>query len=403
MQRTVVMIKRSLVVVSIALVTVIAPAEAQELEDGRWMPFVGCWEPANAEIGSGLLCFNPADGGLDMHHVVGAEVISTERLIADGALRSVTLDGCEGAESVEFSADGRRAYTRSEFSCVSNETRSGTGLMAFISPGAWVDVRSMEVDGETVAWAQPYYLVEGDRLAVEGLNDPALGFGDAVIGARMAAARMVDLDHVQDALAHSDAEVVETWLGARQLGFILTADDLVRLSDNGVPGGVIDVVVALSFPSKFAVGTFGPIEEVEFTPRPLPAYNGYRRSPYRGHQALVNAQYYGYGTNIYGYNNSYRYPNAAYGSAYGYPSGTGYLPQTTVTERKSSGRAVKGRGYTRGSRPRSGAAQPSYSTGSQGSGSSSAGSSSSGSTGSASGSSGSSTRRKAVRRPPPGG
>jgi hypothetical protein len=71
--------------------------------------------------------------------------------------------------------------------------------------------------------AQSYDLVDGD----EGVNDPSVGLSDAVTGARVAAASVIGLGEVEQALARVDAKVVESWLRARQLGFNLTADDLV--------------------------------------------------------------------------------------------------------------------------------------------------------------------------------
>jgi hypothetical protein len=107
--------------------------------------------------------------------------------------------------------------------------------------------------------AQSYDLVDCD----EGVNDPSVGLSDAVTGARVAAASVIGLGEVEQALARVDAKVVESWLRARQLGFNLTADDLVGLTDSGVPDGGVDVMVTLSFPSKLIVGPSAPTEEVE--------------------------------------------------------------------------------------------------------------------------------------------
>ena len=356
---------------AVALLALVPGAAEAQNVDGRWLPFVGCWEAVGAEDSIGLLCLEPVTGAVELTNFVDGEVASTERLAADGAPRPIEAEGCEGWESVEFSADGRRAFTTTEFTCAEGSTRSGTGVMAFVAPSRWVDVRVLDMDGEEVAWVQEYRLAGAERLAEAGVSDPAADRRMAVRSARMAAAAPLGLDDVQEASERMGARAVETWIVAEGDEFDVDAEALVRLDDAGVPDRVIDAVVAVSYPDRFVVEAGGDVEELADAPRPR-HYRGYMGfDPWFGPAFGVGygwAPYYSpfrrYG---YGYSPwAYRYG----GYGYGY---YGSRPGIVIIDRKpsgSGGRVYNGRGYRQGSgstgraaRPRGGSA-PSFSTGS---------------------------------------
>lgn len=368
-------------------------AVSAQSPDARWLPFVGCWEAVGSDQESGILCFEPSNGGVALSNYAGGEVVSTEQLVADSQQRSVEAEGCEGWESVQFSQDGRRAFTRTEFDCGTDQPRTGTGVMAFIAPNMWVDVRALDVDGEPVAWMQEYLLVGIDRLAEEGVTDPAAELRFAVRSARMAAAAPIDLTDVQEGAAHVDDRALETWIVAQGDRFDPSASDLLTLADAGVSEAVIDAVVAVSYPDDFVVEADGMIEEAERAPRPT-SYRGYMAySPWSvGPWGRRPAYGYGvYGYSPYGYN-PFLYSGYGYsGYGYGYYGGYGYgyggsRPGTVIIQRRSSGNGgtASPQGYRRGgtasgggsARPR-GAGQPAYSGPNRSSGS--AGSSGSGS------------------------
>lgn len=367
--------------VALALLLVPHPGRAQD-RDARWLPFVGCWEAVGAEEEIGLLCFTESDGGVDLTNFVDGQPASTEHLAADGERRSITAEGCGGWESLEFSEDGRRAFTRTEFACAEGDTRTGTGVMAFTAPNYWVDVRALDVGGEEVAWVQEYLLVGPDRLAEEGIENPAEGMTMAVRTARMAAAAPIDLGDVEEASGRMDERAVETWVVAQNDAFELGADDLVRLDDAGVSERVIDAVVAVSYPDRFVVEAGSPAQRLDGQPVPT-SYRGYMGfNPWAG-----PAFGFGYDYGPYGYSpfrRSYGYSPwdlAGYG---GYGYGYGYYgsrPGYVIIDRRpreSGGTFYKGRGYRQGpgatatgrtAVPRSGSS-PSFSRGgSSGSGS----------------------------------
>ena len=331
---------------ALLLAAAAAPARAQDVVDARWLAFVGCWEPVGVDAEGGLLCFRPEDQGVEMLNVTAGEVTSAEVLVADGEARGVSAEGCEGTESVQFSADGHRAFTRSEFVCQGDVARTGTGVMAVVSPTEWVDVRSLSMGGEPVAWVQRYRLVGPDRLAEEGIEDPAAGLQAAVRTMRRAAATDLRVDDVEEAVAQVDAQAVEAWVVAKQDEFRLDADELVRLADAGVPEDIIDVMVAVSYPERFVIEPgAAPAEAVAARGGDRGAY-AYPR--YRGYRSFMWDPFYSrYGG--FGYS-PFRYsPFGYFGSGFGY---YGYTPTRFIVDRRrpeAGGYFVKGQGYTRGS------------------------------------------------------
>jgi hypothetical protein len=302
---------------------------------------------------------------------------------------------------VDFSEDGRRAFTTTEFTCESGETRTGTGVMAVLAPNRWADVRALDVDGEKVAWVQEYQLATLERMAEEGVTDPSQGQLGQIRARRVAASSVITLDDVQEAIERVDAKAVETWIVVQRDILEPTSADLIALADAGVPDAVIDAVVAVSHPDRFMAATSAPIDEYDTEARRPMRYRGYMAfDPFWGGPAFGYGGGYRYG---YGYS-GFGYP----GYDYGYGSGYGYgyygaRPGVIIIDRQrnSGGRVYNGRGYRRGdsgssggaAQPRSGSSGPDYSRGDGGSGSS-------GSAGSA-GSSGSNPPpppRRAVRR-----
>ncbi|MBM4184524.1 MAG: hypothetical protein FJ207_09880 [Gemmatimonadetes bacterium] len=368
-----------------------APLTAQQ--DARWAAFVGCWVPVGAG-GEALLCFRPSGGGVEMFNVSNGEVTATESVMADGVARSVTAEGCTGSERVEFSADGLRAYTRSDFQCGS-ETRSGTGVMSFVSASEWIDVRSLTVAGEPVAWAQNYELASGSLIEAQGIEDPAATDASFQRAARVRASRGLEVAHVEDASSRLETRALEVWVAAHETPLELTGSELVRLADAGMPESVIDVMIAVTYPERFRVSPEGaPAEEQE-----VMAARGYPVGPRRGYRSYLfdpfyRGMAYGIGYSRFGY---YGYDGfGGYGGYWGYQPATIVVQpaQPSIVERV--GRMVPGLGYTRGgssggSGGSSGAGgEPSRSSGSGGGGgggSSSGGSSDGGSSGGGGGSS----------------
>jgi hypothetical protein len=357
---------KSLALLSVLCAGVAMPATAQQ--DSRWTAFVGCWVPAGADDGAGLLCFRPAGAGVEMFNVAGGEVTASEPVVADGQARQVSAEGCTGSERVEFSEDGMRAFTRSEFQCGS-ESRQGSGVMSFVTASEWIDVRALTVAGDPVAWAQAYQAATSGQVAAQGIADPAASSEELIRAARVRAARPIETLDVEEAAQRVEPRAVEVWVAAHETPFDLDGDELVRLADSGMPESVIDVMVAVSYPDRFVLSPEGTASEAEPTQMVDNAY-GYRRgyrsylwSPFWGpsyrYSPYSRFGYYGYGFDGYG----------GYGGYWGYAPAT-IIVRPAPTVEVPRGRIQPGRGYVRdsgSSGSSGGSARPASSSGGGGS------------------------------------
>ncbi len=317
-----------------------APLGAQDSDAVRqgWTGFLGCWEAEDSDVvGEGALCLIPNDQDVEMLTIIDGEVAFREPFVADGSVRDVERDGCRGTESAYFSEDARRLYTQSNLTCEDGSNRVSTGIMFMPNPGEWLDVRAVGPRGRASAWSRWYRRTGDGVLAALGLAAPGRSRVFGVGGEWASRGQSITIDDVIDASAAVEGSAVEGWLVAVGHQFRqLDAEDIVRLDDAGVPSSVIDVVVAVSFPKHFALGS-GEAEPSERATRraartiwasPMAYYDPYY-SPYGRYGGL-----YGYGYGGYGYGYS--------------PWGIRYRPVVVEVDRaprRTGGRVVAGRGY----------------------------------------------------------
>lgn len=338
---------------------VATPAAGQEL-DARWIPWIGCWEPASASADADLVCVRPGDqaGTVEIVRLKGAEVVATETIRSDGRRHESEREGCRVWEEASFSQDARRVFLSSSVTCGEGVTQEAGGILAITSGGEWLDVRVAGMAGEHTAWVQR--LSAADPAVAE-----AAGFGDLVAErswsaqvARMAASVGPDAEDVVEASARVPAEAVRALLAEQGSPLELSAAALARMADAGVSEDVIDVAVAVSYPKYFRLGAEGR----EITKSALDEGSLRRRWGYQGYAgpgfydpffAPWSLRYgYGYGLGYYGFG----YDGYGYGWGYG-GSFYGYRPTVVVVDRvepESHGRVIAGRGYSRG--PGSGSA-----------------------------------------------
>jgi hypothetical protein len=352
---------------AVSLLVPVGRSTAQEPE-ALWQAWVGCWETAADAAapldaaGAGMVCVVPtADpSAVEIVSVEGGTIASRSEIRADDSQHPVTRDGCTGWESAAWSPATARVYLRSEYSCEGGIERKSTGMMAFAPGGDWIDVRAVSAGNNSGVHVVRYRPIENlDRVPAElaaGIAERSL----ATSTARVAATGRVTPEDVIEVSTRVDPLVTEAWLVERDQAFSVDAATLTRLADAGVPTRVIDVVVALAYPEVFALDDAAregagrrPLPPV-WDPWGFPGYGGYY--PYYGR----GGWYGGYPTVI----------------VVRRPDGAG----------SSGGKAVKGRGYSRGNSD-GGSSQPTARPSSGGDASRSGG-----------GGSGSSTGRKAKPR-----
>jgi hypothetical protein len=321
---------------------------------GDWTAWYGCWVAVESESGvTPVVCVLPgADASTARIATIEDGRISEETVVrADGVARPIEEGGCSGAESAFFSEDGRRVFTRAELGC-SGLGRLSTGVLAMISPDEWVDAQAMTVNGQHAVRTMRYRAARSSEIpawvAADLPRDQAL----AQEVARLDASRPLEIADVAEATRHVAAPAVEALLAARQHGFGLNAAKLMELRDSGVPTSTIDVMVALSYPARFAVAQDDRRAGVR-SDGDVNAARSWVESCYD--DPFYSARRSGCYTSRYGYGYSRR--GGLYGySPYGYdPYGWNYGTRPVIVivqpdgdgSSDSGGAVVKGRGYTR--------------------------------------------------------
>jgi hypothetical protein len=368
-------------------------ATAQEVQQG-WRALAGCWEAVEAP-GLPTLCIVPTQDPAvaELVSVSDDAVVERERIEATGARVARVREGCSGWEQAEWSPDGRRLYTRSEHVCEGGLTRTSSGISSVLPSGEFLNVQGIEASGGSGVRALRYRPTETAEVVRAELEATRLGRELAFETARISVATPITRDQVVEATRHAEDAVVEAWLIEGGASFDLNGARLVELADAGVPGSVIDVMVALSYPQVFAIdGPAGAArlaqQQVARTTRSVRPGYGYI-NPWFGGFPYDYVIYPGFGFSPFGFGGLGYSP---YGHRYG--RGFAWYPQRPIVvvrqPERNQGRLVRGQGYTRpGSTGTASAPRPSSGTSSTATTSRSGGSTTSGSSGSASGSSGS--------------
>ena len=249
-----------------------APVEAGaagEL-DARWRPWLGCWQlweeqldpSAAGEVSETadllertLVCVRPEaeTGGVNLTAEAGDRVLVDRTLVADGMRRDVTETDCTGWERSEWSADGRRLFTRAELQCSDQPARRVTGVSLMASAATWADIQVIEVGGRQLVEVRRYApLRPAEQDARLGVDAIGIDWIDVNEARRNAAARL-DLPAVIDASERTSARAVEALLVETEPTLPLNGDALIALDEAGISGGVIDLLVALAYPDRFVV------------------------------------------------------------------------------------------------------------------------------------------------------
>jgi hypothetical protein len=341
----------------LAVALAAAPAEAQQL-DSRWTPWVGCWQLSREQV---RVCVAPTDDarGVTLKTYVdnaGAESRKTpvleQTLIADGARHAIAEAECRGFQSAEWSATGERLFARAELTCSDGAARAVSGLSMITADGVWIDIQGIEIAGRENIRVRRYERARGEvRLkpdaTYESLN-PDATYGRLSGVAPRLSATVLTIDDITEAASRVSPRVVEAALVETRAGFTLTSDVLRRLQRAGVAAGIIDTMVALSYPQHFIVERPDSQASSAFAPVDMSGLD----SPW---SAAWSSPYYDSYWSPYWSPYVYAPFGYAYWASYGgyFPYG-GYYPSTGFVAIDPSdrgdggdGRVVNGIGYTR--------------------------------------------------------
>ena len=388
--------------------------------DARFNSWLGCWRLEDDLAGTGArMCITPEQTGVRLQTIVGTQRGLDELVIPDGVARPIVDSECKGTERAEWSQDGLRVFRYTDVTCNTETARAIKGV-AFLAAGpSWINVQHVSGQSATTSVRVQRYRRAINQNLADGTKAPQpSGAASAALTARDAT---WSIDDVIEASGKLPADALQAALTDVRHGFNLNKNTLVKLDDAGVSDGVIDLMVALTFPKRFIVeraGGSAPLGvstgmgwyDPFMSPMMTGAYGNCYTDRYYGYRSYYNmcgSYYSAYG---YGY-----YPGQFQNYNY-IGSGGGWVavdPNPTIPE-SGSGRVVNGRGYTQ-IRERSPEPGPSRGnnggngtasgwSGNSGGGASSGGysSGSSGSSGSGGGSSSGGGERTAVARPPGG-
>lgn len=321
--------------VVIAVATLATSAAAQQGTPG-WNAWIGCWAP---DLGTdafappsgepSALCVIPAGaaGGVELLSIEDGSIVDREFLGMSDSGAVTERDGCSGTETLTWSADGQRVFQSGSFNCPGDLRRESSGIFAISRSGEWIAVEAVSVAGEAEVRAITYRPADAVAEQMDEVREAIEGRSMAIDAARSAAGARVEIEDVLEAERTVDVAAVEGWLIEQEQSFGVDAARLIELSEAGVSDRLIDLMVALSYPRVFAIDRTS--REGEIADR-----EGSPRRPTRGGMPVYYPRYGGY------------YPGYMGGGWYGRP--VIVVRDPDIRQGNSGGRAVKGRGYTRG-------------------------------------------------------
>jgi hypothetical protein len=402
-----------------ALLLIAVNARAQTPADVHWTPFLGCWDlvsearpessPADAQPvvraqRDARVCVEPQGPGVTMTTRVGEQPALTQSVVAGASARPIADGACRGSESAEWSADGRRLFSRAVLTCPGEPDRAVSGVALLSSSDRWIDVQAVTAGGQERVRVR-HYRRSG---AVSGQADQA--------GRRVTSpVAPMTVEGVIEASRKISDGALEAALIESRAHFALSGKTLLALDKAGVSDGVTDLMVALSYPKAFVVERAAPDDRLTSVDSfgymgpwdmgdPFGAYGAY--FPYGASSLYFDSGYY-YSPFGYSYLRAYPVIVGSTGGVLGSTGAIGGAASGSVegAGRVEPGRVINGLGYTRVTPTR--ATETSAADGSSGSPRSSPGRAAlrpvTSDSGSGSGSSGSSSASGGSASAPPAG
>jgi hypothetical protein len=147
---------------------------------------------------------------------------------------------------VDWSANGRRAYIRSNYTCDVGLAGTSTGVLAITSTGDWLEVETVHAGQGLIEHVDQW----GDAGMPSSLPSEVFGALESrrmtSTTARAAAASPLNVVDVIDALRHVDSSTVRSLIVASGQRFSLNGDEVAALFRANVPRGVLQAMVAWS-------------------------------------------------------------------------------------------------------------------------------------------------------------
>ena len=253
----------ALTIVLALLVSVPASAQDAPLGDARWAPWLGCWRliqdnPGALAAGTThsedvLVCVRPAAAsrGVDMTTYVGGQSVVQQTMLADGTSHPVREPECSGSQRSEWSLTGQRLLTSADLTCSGQPVRTVSGITLMTEGPIWIDIQVVGTDQDPQVRVRRY---ERTSSPPDGVVVPADVQRRAVAATRrFAGPTPMTLAEVIEASGKIAPPAVEAALLETGVRVDLNSRALRELDAAGVPDGVVDVMIALSFPGHVTI------------------------------------------------------------------------------------------------------------------------------------------------------
>jgi hypothetical protein len=329
--------------------------------DTPWLPWLGCWqlveetgaqpeewEDRRSYANRVVVCLTPAaneDAGasdVTVTTIADGDQIFVETLRADGRPHAVGETTCTGDRRDTWSADGARIFTRSELACEDDTARFVTGVGLMTSASTWLDIQLVETGGRGAVTVRRYRRASESATTEAGATPlPAPLHAQARAAAHLISTTKLSPSDIVEAHDITETAVVEALMVETQSTFELDGRALLELDDASVPGDLIDLMVALSFPNRFVV------DRSRSNVGSLSGGGGFASAdPWGPYGRSGFQQWYPFYASPFGY----YYGWSSYDSLYYSPYGSSvFLSDSGGAGRSAgvpAGRAYSGRGYT---------------------------------------------------------
>ncbi len=321
--------------------------------DTPWLPWLGCWqlveetgaqpeewEDRRSYASRVVVCLTPAAnedagaGDVTVTTIADGDQILVEMLRTDGRPHAVGETSCTGDRRDTWSADGARIFTRSELFCEDDTARLVTGVGLMTSASTWLDIQLVETGGRGAVTVRRYRRASESATTEAGATPlPAPLHAQARAAAHLISTTKLSPSDIVEAHGITETAVVEALMVETQSTFELDGHALLELDDAGVPGDLIDLMVALSFPDRFVV------DRSRSNVGALSGGGGFASAdPWGPYGRSGFQQWYPFYASPFGY----YYGWSSYDSLYYSP----YSSSVTLPDSGGAGRAYSGRGYT---------------------------------------------------------
>ena len=322
--------------------------------DSPWLPWLGCWqlveetggppeewEDRRSYANRVVVCLTPSanedagEGAVAVTTIADGDPILVETLRADGRPQAVDETTCTGNRQDTWSADGVRIFTRSELICEDDTARLVSGVSLMASASTWLDIQLVETGGRGAVTVRRYRRASKSATTEAGATPlPVPLHAQARAAAHLISTSGLSPSDIVEAHGITETAVVEALMVETQSTFELDGRALLDLDDAGIPGDLIDLMVALSFPDRFVVdrsrSNVGSISGAGGFASADP-WGPYGRSGFQ--------QWYPFYASPFGYYYGWSsYDSLYYLSPYG--------SSVVLSDHAGTGRAYSGRGYT---------------------------------------------------------